>query len=144
MPGAQQVARQEPGQIDAVEVARIGAVMRDTAADQSLPEEQKGSDAHEFQGRTLSVAYRQARSACGYRRAAVPAEIVELSKGEKHGRRPAEQEDETERAVDQRPSSRGISGEGLVRKIVGVGMWGAGTRGRRSPGRPDEEGGQLA
>src|SRR5215469_15711586 len=118
--------------------------MRDTAADQRLPEEQQGRDGHEFQGRQLRVAYRQGRGGRGYCRAAVPAEIVELSKGEKHGRRPAEQEDETERTVDQRTGSRGISGERIVRKIVGVGMWGAGTRGRRSPGRPDEEGGQLA
>ena len=96
--------------------------MRDTAADQSLTEEQKGGDGHEFQGRTLSVAYRQGRSACHYRFAAVPAEIVEPSKGEKHGRRPAEQEDETERAVDQRTGSSRISGERLVRKVVGVRM----------------------
>ena len=53
--------------------------------------------------------------------AAVPAEIVELAKGEKHGRRPAEQEDETKRAIDQRASSRRISGERLVRKVVGIG-----------------------
>ena len=64
--------------------------MRDTPADQGLREEQQGGDGHEFHGRALRVAYRQGRSACGYRRAAVPAEIVELSKGKKHGRRPAE------------------------------------------------------
>ena len=75
-----------------------------------------------LRGRTLSVAYRQGRSACGYRRAAVPAEIVELSKGEKHGRRSAEQEDETERAVDERTGGRSISGQWLVGKIVGIGM----------------------
>jgi hypothetical protein len=54
--------------------------------------------------------------------AAVPAEIVELTKSEKYGRRPAEQEDETERAIDECTSSRGISGQRLVRKVVGVGM----------------------
>jgi hypothetical protein len=48
MPGAQEVAGQEPGEIDAVEATRIGAVMRHTAADQSLTEEQKGGDAHKF------------------------------------------------------------------------------------------------
>ncbi len=112
----------KPGQIDAVEAARIGAVMRDTTADQRLTEEQEGGNAHEFQGRALRVAYRQSRSACGYRRAAVPAEIVEFSEGEKHGRCPAEQEDETERAVDERSGSRGISGQRIVGKVVGIGM----------------------
>ena len=96
--------------------------MRDTTTNQRLPEEQKGGDGHEFQGCALRVAYRQNRSACGYCRAAVPAEIVELSKGEKHRRRPAEQEDETERAVDERTRRRGISGQRLVRKVVGIGM----------------------
>src|SRR5215813_9134107 len=55
MPGAQQVAGQEPGQIDAVEAPRIGSVMRDATADQRLAEEQQGSDRHEFQGRALCV-----------------------------------------------------------------------------------------
>jgi hypothetical protein len=96
--------------------------MRDTTADQRLAEEQEGGDGHEFQGRALRVTYRQGRSACGYRRAAVPAEIVELSEGEKNGRCTTEQEDETERAVDERTSSRGISGQRLVRKVVGIGM----------------------
>ena len=35
MPGAQQIARQERRQIDAEEVAGLGAVMRDAAADQT-------------------------------------------------------------------------------------------------------------
>jgi hypothetical protein len=52
----------------------------------------------------------------------VPAEIVELSEGEKHGRRSAEQKDETERTVEDRIRSRGISGQRFVRKIVGIGM----------------------
>jgi hypothetical protein len=52
----------------------------------------------------------------------VPAEIVELSEGEKHGRCPAEKKDETERAVQDRIRSRGISGQRLVRRIVGIGM----------------------
>src|SRR5215469_10573857 len=109
MPGAQKVAGQEACQIDAIEAPRIGTVMRDTTADQRLAEEQQGGDGHEFQGRTLRVAYRQNRSACRNRFAAVPAEIVELSEGEKHCCRPAEQEDETERAIDERTVSRGIS-----------------------------------
>jgi len=58
----------------------------------------------------------------GDRRAAVPAEIVELCKGEKHRRRPTEQEDETERAVDERTSGRGIPGQRLVGKVVGIRM----------------------
>src|SRR6516225_9324771 len=144
MPGAQQVAGQEPGQIDAVEAPRIGSVMRDTAADQRLAEEQQGGDSHEFQGRTLRVAYRQNRSACGHRFAAVPAEIVELSEGEKHGRGPAEQEYEAERAVDERIRSRGISGQRVVWEVVGVGMRSARTRSGRSPSCPGEEGAQLA
>ena len=74
--------------------------MCDTAADQSLPEKQQSCDGHEFQRGALRVAYRQGRSACDHRRAAVPAEIVEPSEGEKHDRCPAEQEDETERTVD--------------------------------------------
>jgi len=64
--------------------------MRDTAADQRLAEEQEGGDGHEFESRALRVAYRQNRGACGHRRAAVPAEIVELSEGEKHGCCPTE------------------------------------------------------
>src|SRR5215831_3521151 len=90
MPSAQQVARQESCQIDAIETAGIGSVMRDATADQRLAEEQKSGDRHEFQGRALCVAYRQNRGACGHRFAAVPAEIIELSEGEKHGRGPAE------------------------------------------------------
>jgi hypothetical protein len=89
MPSAQQVAGQQLGQIDAIEAPGIGSVMRDTTADQRLTEEQQGSDRHEFESRTLRVAHRQSRSACGYRRAAVPAEVVELAEGEKHGRCPA-------------------------------------------------------
>src|SRR5215469_11125440 len=109
MPGAQQVAGQELGEVDAIEAAGIGAVMRDTAADQSLTEEQKGGDGHKFQGRALRVADRQSRRACGYRPAAVPTEVIEFSEGEKHGRCPAEQEDETERAVEERAGGRGVS-----------------------------------
>src|SRR6516165_4181719 len=117
--------------------------MRDPAAYQSLPEEQKRGDGHEFQRRTLRVAYRHGRGACGYCRAAVPAEIVELAEGEKHGRSPTEQEDETKRAVDERTGGGGITGQRLVRKVVGIGVRGAGTHGRRSPSRPGEEGSQL-
>src|SRR5215469_17481919 len=107
--------------------------MRHTTANQSLAEEKEGGDGHEFQGRPLRVAYRQNRSACGYCSAAVPTKIVELSEGEKHGRRPAEQEDETERAEDERTGGRGIPGQRLVRKVVGIGMRSAGTRRRRRP-----------
>src|SRR5262249_47801401 len=74
----------------------------------------------------------------------MPAEIVELSEGEQHGRRPAEQEDETKRAVDERTGGRGIPGQRLVRKVVGIGMCSTGTRGRRSPRRPGKKGRQLA
>src|SRR5262245_12083646 len=101
MPGAQQVAGQESGEVDAIEAAGIGAVMRDTTANQRLAEEQQGGDCHEFQGRALRVAYRQNRSACGHRFAAVPAEIVELSEGKKHGRRAPEEEYKAERAEDE-------------------------------------------
>jgi hypothetical protein len=48
MPSAQQVAGQELGEIDAVEITGIGAVMRDTAADQSLTEEHQSRDSHKF------------------------------------------------------------------------------------------------
>src|SRR5271166_769852 len=113
--------------------------MRHTTADQSLGEEQKGGNAHELEGRALGVAYRQSRRAGRYRRAPVPAEIVEFSEGEKHGRRPAEQEDDTERAVEKRPSSRSISGQRLVREVVGIGMRSAGACGCRGPSRPCEE-----
>src|SRR5262249_1452309 len=109
-------------QIDAVETAGIGAVMRDPTAYQGLPKEQKSGDGHEFQGRALRIAYRQNCGACGYRRAPVPAEIIEPAEGEKHGCRPPEQEDEAERTVDERTSGRSIPGQRLVRKVVGVGM----------------------
>jgi len=96
--------------------------MRDTAADQRLPKEQKGGNGHEFQSCQLRVAYPQNRRARRYRRAAVPTEVIEPAEGEKHGRGPAEQEDEAECAVDERTAGRGIPGQRLVRKVVGIGM----------------------
>src|SRR5215472_2200657 len=116
--------------------------MRDTIADQSLAEEQQCSYAHKFKGCALGIAYRQNHRAYGDRRAPVPAEIVEFAEGQKHGRCSAEQEDETERAIEERPRGRGISCQRLVWKVVGIGMCSAGTRSGRSPSRPDEEGGQ--
>ena len=49
MPDAQQVARNSRRQVDAVEAAGLGAVVRDPAADQRLHEEQQRGDHHEFQ-----------------------------------------------------------------------------------------------
>ena len=89
MPGAQQVARQERGQIDAVEVAGLGAVMRDAAADERLAEEQQGGDGHEFERGSLGFASSRRRPPASAvrrmrRRRAVPAEIGELAEGEQH------------------------------------------------------------
>jgi len=49
MPDAQQVARQECGKVQAEEVAGLGPVMGDAAADESLGEEQQGGDGHELE-----------------------------------------------------------------------------------------------
>lgn len=73
----------------------------------------------------------------------MPAEIVEFCEREKHDRCPAEQENETERAVENRSGSRCISGQRLVRKVVDVAMRSAGACGCRGPSRPCEEGGWV-
>ena len=56
MPGAHQVAREDPLQLEAVEAAGIGAVVRHRAADQRLHQEQQRHDHEELHQRALARA----------------------------------------------------------------------------------------
>ena len=49
VPRAQQVAREHSRQVEAVEVARLGPIVRERAADQDLGEEEQAGDHHELE-----------------------------------------------------------------------------------------------
>ena len=56
MPGAHQVAGEDALELEAVEAARIGAVVRDRAADQRLHQKQQRHDDEELHQRALAGA----------------------------------------------------------------------------------------
>src|SRR5690606_21903350 len=76
VPGAQQVAREYLRQVEAVEIARLGPVVRQRAADQGLAEEQHRDDDEELDERLLAVGrLARNRARMDVPAAARPAEI---------------------------------------------------------------------
>ena len=105
VPGAEQVAREHSRQVEAIEVAGLGTIVRDRAADQHLREEEQAGDHHELHRGGLGrrdLRRRTLAGGCGRRRASVPAEVVELAEGEQHDRDAAEQEHQADGAPQQR------------------------------------------
>ena len=122
MPGSQQVAGQVCGKVDAVEIARLGPVVRHGAADQRLSDEEQCGNRHEFERCQLSGRRRQGRSGRHNRIRPMPAQIVELAECQQHNRRPAEQEDQADGAVDQGSGCGRVAGQRIIGKVVRVGV----------------------
>ena len=140
MPCAQQIAGEPCREIEAVEVTRLGAVMRYARAEEGLRQKQHRGDGHVFERRFLRAAQ---HPFFHRRRFAVPAQIVELAERQQDEGYPAQKEDEADARPQQRRTGRTVSRQRIVRKIVGVGVAGAGPLRHRSPGRPGEEGREL-
>jgi hypothetical protein len=143
MPGPEQIARQERREVETVEARGVSAVVRGTAADECLREEEQRRQAHEFEGGDLSGASRaKLRARRGPR--AVPAEEAKLAAGKQHDGGAAQEKDQTEGAPQDGSAGGPISGQGVVRKIVRVGMRTPRPIGNRHPCRPGEESGERA
>ena len=123
MPGAQQVAREDAFQLEAVEAARIGAVMRDRAADQRLHQEQQRHHDEELHQRALAATgLPRDHLRMHVMAARDPAQIVELAERQQHRGDAAEQHHQAQRAPQQRAGRRQIADARVVREIVGVGV----------------------
>ena len=99
MPRAQNLARQNRREIESVETARVGAVMRRAAADQGLREEEQCDDGEVFDRRALARR-RHSGEHLRMHMAALPApsKKVETPEREQHRSGRTEQRDQAERA----------------------------------------------
>ena len=145
--GPQQVVGEEPREVEAVEGARLDAVVGEGAAGERLEQEQQRDDAEVEADRLLArgqgPAGERAVVRVPARRRAVPAEVVEAADGEQDGAEAAEQRDEAERAPEVGRRARPVADRRLVRPVVGVGVVLPGPVRDRRPRRPGEVRGEV-
>ena len=146
VPGAGEVAGQEPGDVQPVKAARIGAIVRRRTAQQGLHQEQHGDqgkvlEGGQLAGREVARQHLRMHLIAG----AVPSQVVESAEHEQHRRRCRRESRIRLRALSQDGlAGRGVPGFGIVGKIVGVGSRGSRAVGHRGPGRPGKEGRQVS
>ena len=140
--GPQQVVGEDPREVDAVEGARLDAVVGEGAPGERLEQEEQRDDAeveaHRLLARREGPAGERAVVRVPARRGAVPAEVVEPADDEEDGPEAREQGDEAERAPQVGRGARPVADGRLVRPVVRVGVVLAGPVGDRRPRRPRE------
>ncbi|CAM5233151.1 hypothetical protein RLIN73S_04182 [Rhodanobacter lindaniclasticus] len=145
MPGAHQVAGENVLQLETVEAARIGAIVRGRSTHQGLEQEQQRHHHEELHQRALARAGLAGHDG-GLQAvpARDPAEIVELAEHQQYRRDAGQQHQQAQRAPQEGAGDRRVADQRVIRKVVGVGVVVAGTIGHRGPGRPVHERGELA
>ena len=140
--GSQQVVGEEPREVEAVEGARLDAVVGEGAPGEGLEQEEERDDAEVEARRLLARRQGPAREHAVVRlptrRGAVPAEVVEPADSEQDGAEPGQQGDEAERAPQVGRGARPVADRRLVRPVVRVGVVLPGAVGDRRPRGPRE------
>ncbi len=147
VPGPRQVERQDLGQVEAEEVAQLGAIVLDGAAQQRLAEEEHGDDEEEPGRRLLRRGDRHlARLTERQRRGfgGVPADLAAPPPVEgEQCPEPGQQGDERHRRPDEDVGRRRVVDPLLRWPVVGVGVVVSLALRRAGPGGPAEERGQV-
>src|ERR1019366_9253427 len=151
VPGAGQVVRQKPGEVEAVEGTRLYAIMGKRAAHRRLQEKQDGNDCEVHAKHIL--ARRDLPAVNGpfghmhVSRSPAPPEVVETSENKQHQPEATEETNQTQGAPQVGGRSRSVSRQRFKWPIVRIRVHRSGSQGHRGPGRPGKiriQGAELA
>ena len=142
MPGAQDVAREDRGDVDAVKAPRVGPVVGGGPAHQCLREEEERDDHEVLDRGPLARRWSRRGAAADGRAPPSPCQPRKsnLPKANRTAGRPAEKRDQAERAPEDCVAGRRVAGHRIVGEVVRVRVRLAGTVGDGGPGGPGKKG----
>lgn len=147
VPGAGQVERQQPGQVEAEEAREVGPVVLRRTAEQHLGEEEQRDDEEEERGDPLRGRERHLVGGAevdGLRLTAAPAQMgAPPADGPEQRPDAGQQGDQRHHAPQHGVGGGRVAHQRLAGPVVGVGVARAGAFCRGDPGRPGQERGEL-